>query len=424
MLPSRLAIAVAVMAFALVPHGFLWPISGGGVTRSLGFTFAIMTVRQSVLMYRGASWRDAALTGLWCALAIVSHLEMAWFAATSCALVFTAYGRSRTGVLLTLVAGAAAMALSAPWWGQVMAHHGPAPFLAAATTGSAGANPLAPLVPLIQFRPTAEPLFPVIAALGVLGAIACIATRHWFLPLWLVCCAVFDPRAFATVACVPLALLAGIAVQSVLVPWISTGFVSILGDPPAGSGADGSPRRRVPGWLLPVAGSFAVIYGLLGALLSTPTLLTGLTDAEREAMAWVAHSTAPSAQVAVVSGDEWESDRTSEWLPALTGRVSVATVQGHEWMSDRDFDAWITSYDSLQSCGNAQVNCLEEWSASNNAKFDYVYVPRLAPRTERVPDDPLECCAALRAALLRDPGFRTVYDGPGATVFQPRDAAP
>jgi hypothetical protein len=175
---------------------------------------------------------------------------------------------------------------------------------------------------------------------------------------------------------------------------------------------------------LPAAGSFAVVYGLLGALLSTPTLLTGMTDAERDAMAWIAHSTPASARVAVVSGDEWESDRTSEWLPALTGRMSVATVQGHEWMSDRDFGDWIRSYDSLQACGQEQANCLEEWSASANGSFDYVYVPRLAPRTERVPDNPLECCAALRAALLRDPGFRTVYDGPGATVFEPRDAAP
>src|SRR5215210_4279864 len=51
LLASRAAVAAAVVAFALVPRSFIWMLMGGGLTRSLGFLFALLTLRQLIRMY-------------------------------------------------------------------------------------------------------------------------------------------------------------------------------------------------------------------------------------------------------------------------------------------------------------------------------------------------------------------------------------
>jgi hypothetical protein len=116
-LRSRVSVAVATAAFALVPRSFLWMIMGGGVTRSLAFLFAILAVLVVLRMYTRRDWRAAAGAAVFSSLTMMSHLEMALFVASSAAVLFVAYGRDRFGVRATSVVGAATLALAAPWWG-------------------------------------------------------------------------------------------------------------------------------------------------------------------------------------------------------------------------------------------------------------------------------------------------------------------
>ena len=98
MLKSRVAVIAAVFVFAVVPRSFLWLIMGGGVTRSFGLLFALLTMHAAHAMYTRADRRYAALAALFAALAFLCHIEMAWFAAFSSGLFFLAYGRNRAGV--------------------------------------------------------------------------------------------------------------------------------------------------------------------------------------------------------------------------------------------------------------------------------------------------------------------------------------
>ncbi|MEX2247573.1 MAG: hypothetical protein WEC75_12915 [Dehalococcoidia bacterium] len=415
MLSTRVAVVVAVTAFALVPRSFIWMIMGGGITRSFGFVFAILTVQQALLLYTRGGRRHAALAACLGALTLLSHVEMAWFAAFSCGLLFAIHGRSRGGVISSAAVAAGVLVLAAPWWANVLAQHGIEPFVAAADTRSPEANPV---VLLIQFRMTAEPLFPLIATLAALGAFACMVNRQYVLPVWVAACALLDPRGFGTVASVPIALLAGIAVQDVLVPFLHHPARTALS---AGSDDLLVPRLRpgAPAWLLPSGGVIMACYALIGTLVAAPTLLTGLAPDERDAMAWVAASTPEAARVLVVSGEAWDGDRTSEWLPALAGRRSVATVQGREWLREPAFDAQIHAHRAVQECAQADAACLTNWARDTGRTFDFVYLPRLSPRTPPSAEGD-ECCPALRASLFADTAYRVVYDGPGATVFAKR----
>ena len=166
---SRVALVCAMFAFALTPHTFDWMIMGGGLTRSTGYLFALLALHQVHVLYTTRKMRYALGAGILGGCTLLSHIEIGWFFVCTSALFFAAYGRSRNGMAGTAVAASIALALTAPWWGMVTAHHGVSPFVAAVR--SASASQTSPLVRLIAFDVTAEPLFMLITASGVLGAI-------------------------------------------------------------------------------------------------------------------------------------------------------------------------------------------------------------------------------------------------------------
>ncbi len=412
MLDSRAAVVTAVFVFGLLPATMQWMIMGGGLTRSFGFLFAVLAIGQVQAMYTsGRLWRVPVVT-LLASLVVLSHIEMAWFTAFVSALMFVAYGRSRRGVLTSVVVAAGTLLLTSPWWGTVLQQHGTAPFVASLHSGLAWRDPI---YLLIRFDATAEPLFALVGALGLLGIFTCIARRQYLLPCWVLAAAMLDPRAFPASASMPLALLAAISVHDVLLPLASQRVP--LGLASRGTG-DIAARRGAPAWLAGGAIALGACYLVLSALINSPALLTGMKADERDAMRWAAANTAPESRFAVISADGWSVDRTSEWFPVLAGRKSVATVQGTEWLSNRGFAHQQADFFGLQKCANLAPACLDQWSATTNRPFDYVYITKIPPRLEKQSKD--ACCAALRAALTADPRYSMVYDNTAATIFQRR----
>lgn len=415
LLRARVATVAAVLVFALVPRSFLWLIMGGGVTRSFGLLFALLTMHSVHALYSRGQRHYAVTAAIFGSLALLSHIEMAWFAAFTCALFFLANGRSRAGIVSTLIVAAGVAALTSPWWVAMVARHGLTPFTAAFVAGSGSSA--SPLIVLIELRFTNELLFPIAMALGVLGAVACVAGRRYLLPGWLVAIALLDPRALGTDATVPLALLAGVAVADVLVPLVTrVPALSLAGTPDA---RPQTGERVASGVAVAVLGG-AVLFAFLTAMVSTPRQLTGLSADERAAMYWSAANTPPSSRFLIVSGDQWALDRTTEWFPVLGERQSVVTTQGYEWRTGDSFRARLKAYDDAQKCASKGVACIDQWARDTGIGFDYVYLPKLAPRIELIVDDEHECCAALRAALRGDSRYATVYDGPAATIFRRR----
>ena len=358
MLSSRTAAAFGVFCFAMIPRSFVWLLMGGGLTRGFGLAFAIFAIHSAYLLYTRRERRFAYCLALFGSLVLLTHIEMAWFAAFSCAILFASYGRHRTGVVASTLACFGVAVLTAPWWLTVVARHGIDPFISAfAARDASAANPL---IIFIQFRFTNELLFPASAALGLLGAVACVAARRYVLPIWLVAAALLDARALGTVAAVPLALLAGIAFADVVMPVVTRAGTRMPSLPVSNAGD--ARRSGAPG-ILPVA-TVAIIgcYLVLMALVSTPAQLTSMSADERAAMQWPANHTPASSRFLVVSGDQWASDRTSEWFPALTGRESAVTPQGYEWAAGGAFSRRLADYRALQKCSERDAACITRWS--------------------------------------------------------------
>ncbi len=403
-LKSRIAILSAVLIFAMLGPTFMWMVMGGGLTRSFGFAFAIATIWQAHEMYeRRTVWR-APLVAVLAACAIASHLEMGWLAAFSCALFFVAEGRHRQGIISTFAVIILVPVLTAPWWATVIAEHGVEPFRAALDSGS---NPFVGPLLLLQYDIAVEPLFAMVGALGLLGIVTSLSRRQYVLPVWVLAVALLDPRAFPTSSSVALALLAAIGLNDALLFLAS----HVAGPNSVRANAASSSPLVLAG----AVGFVVVCYVILSAFLVTPKLLTGLTPDERAAMSWVAENTPEGSSLAIITQDGWAVDRTSEWLPVLTGRESVATVQGSEWIKGR-YHASQADYDSLQDCALENGDCLLAWSRLTGRDFEYVYIASIAPRVP--PEADAICCTSLWLALKTDPRFVSVYEGPGATIYR------
>ncbi|MES2524229.1 MAG: glycosyltransferase family 39 protein [Gemmatimonadota bacterium] len=416
LLPSRRALAAAVIAFAVIPRGFVWLLMGGGLTRSFGYLFALLTLHQLWRLYTGPSLRPVPLAALFAALTVLSHLGTAPFVAFSAVLFLLVRGRHWQAVIGSALAGAGALVLTAPWWASVMARHGVAPFLAAQATGGSSISSLPDGMPdslpdtgerllgaLEHFARdnTGEGWFPFFFALAVLGTIWCIRKRTLLLPAWWVAILVLDVRAGFTYATAPVAMLAGISAAHMFWPLLASRT-------PSG-------RSRVPRWSAAASFTALLLLAIVGAASrrhdfdGETRVLRALSPEHRLAMRWIADNTSPTSQVLVLSDGPWQLDKFSEWLPVIAARPSVATVQGSEWLPAGSFDSFIERQRRVNDCARGDTSCLDALRAEPTLRFTHVYAP-VGPRDA--------CCGPLVDALRQDPRFALVFENTAAQVYE------
>ncbi|MBW3629617.1 MAG: hypothetical protein KY464_09985 [Gemmatimonadetes bacterium] len=448
-LSSRSVVVAAVFAFSLLPTTFTWPIMGGGLTRSVGFLFAILALQQSYLLYTRRSWRYVPLATLFCGLTVLSHLGTVPFLAFSIAFFFVARGRHWHGLVSSIVVALGTLAVSAPWWATILGRHGVDPFLAAKASGGSAFSTYASIRSFVvgllnlMMGSTYEPMFPVLLTLTLVGVFIALAGGRYLLPAWWAVIVLTEHRAGAQLSSLPIAMLAGIGAVEALIPAVARARTN-RGDMKAGATLQGGrkwwllPSYRVPGGLPVLVLAFLVAYASLAALAPLkkgPSALVGagralesLAPEDRAAMRWVARKTSPASRFLVITGSGWEpkivwawgarsgwaDDRVSEWFPVLAERTSVATVQGSEWFPGDAFAKSIHSYEAVQRCANWTSECLDEWSAEAGRTFTHVYVPKSLVAHK---DPDFQCCQTLWASLEEDPRYQRVYDGPAAAIY-------
>lgn len=407
-LRSRPQVVLATLVFALLPWSFFQGIKGGGLTRAPALLLVLLLLGQVYLLYTRGGKRAILLAILLAALTILSHPEVAVFAAYSAGLFWLFYGRHRRGLYTSLLVLGGVIALTAPWWLTVLLRYGPPPVLAAfQTRGTPWYEWVGRLVSFLSFDFTGELYSGLLAILGLLGFLKALARREFFFPIWLVVAFVLIPHMGEMYAMVPLAVLAGLALDQVVLPAVSR------------SGAEARSQtvgleERLDGILPKLTLTLVVLHGLMSGLsVAQPSPVVGRTllPAERAAMVWVQENTAADSTFLVVTDEDWWKDAVSEWFPALSQRVSQATPQGYEWVPGHAFERRVEQYMMLQSCADQDVNCLEHWAAETGLPFSHVYI---AP----------DCCRLLSRSLEESPGYVQVYARAGATIFVRRPLSP
>lgn len=386
----------ATAAWYLVPDASGWLVMGGGLPRSLGLLWAVLAIQSAHRMYSSGSVESALATAVLSALALVSHLEMAWFAAWAIALMAAFKARSLRLVLLSILVVIAALSLSAPWWGTVVARHGTPVFLGT-LSGSNTEWPLTHSLVMLMRGGMHSELVPVLCIVGIAGFILCFHRRQYWLPAWLLLVFATAKRGPSTTATVPVALLAGYAFATWIAPEL---------------------RRMRPPVRTTLLAS-ALLLALIDNMLVNVPVLASLDTGEREVMGSLATVIGPSARVLVLPTDGWEADRSSEWFPALSGLVSVSTVQGSEWLPDGEFTKRIDAHDRLLHCVyTADLDCLESWISETESEIEYVYVPQhVAVEPHPYVDAGTPPCRGIEVAMRRDPKYTLLIDGSSVHLY-------
>jgi hypothetical protein len=415
LLQSQIAVIAAVVAFALIPRSFVWLLMGGGVTRGLGFVFALLALHEVHRLYTERERRFLVTAALLSAGTVLTHIETGWFLAFSTALFWVAYGRTRESFTHSLSLAGVTGALALPWLLAVVARHGLDPMMHAYASGgnvftSADLARTATRA-LAQITATSEPFFPILGALGLFGVLPALRAKHYVLPVWWVAIILLELRAYQTFTGVPVALLAGLAVAHIVLPLSRQVWERPLAAPSRGFDTLANPWRSVSrGTAVVTVG--LLLYATVGALLRGPSIpsethvLTSLTQDQRTALRWIDENTPPWSSFLVVPHGPWGLNKESEWFPVLAGRRSVATVQGLEWSPD--YESAIEAYDAAWDCGYKTVDCLQRWPLVSGHSFTHIYITTTGEH---------QCCSTLIESLRRSANYFVIYDGPGGTVF-------
>ncbi len=396
LLQDRRATFASTLVFAVLPWVVSWQAAGGGLTRSLGCLFAFLLLISLLRFYRHGARTDIAFASVAGAMTLLSHPDWAEIAVGASALLLVCYGRTREGVIGTVLAGLAAVALASIWWIPVVLRHSLTPFLATLTNSAEVWAPGSALPALLRPAWGGESL-PVFSLFAIAGI--AIAFRHgmYFLPLWLVAAFGLVVRGHPQSTAAPIALLAGPALAGL---WA-------LG----GSRPEASRARRRGQVALHAALAGVVTLGVTLNLLATATRGFGaeFSPDHRSALEWARVDTPEDAEFLLFRGNTWEA--SLEWFPVLSGRRSLTTATGYEWVPG-EFSRRVRANAELGRCAEGGLDCLEAWF-SRWGRPRYLFVYKRSP----APPDSERCCATF-ADRLRTGPYPVDFENNDVVIFR------
>jgi len=351
---------------------------------------------------------------LFTSLAILSHPEAALHTVAGALLFFLFFDFSRQGLLKSALTGVFTLLLTSPWWGFVLANHGLGPFLAA---GSTGGYRLDLWLSFLQLNLADEIALTFVGCLAILGIFAQLARREYFLPAWVLLVILAEPRSAIVHLAPVLALLAGLALDQLILPRLRE-----LERDPAQSAAPGSSlsleslfEGRVSKYLF----LYLLVYSLAAAYSVAFTEVRALTLSvgDQQAFAWIKANLPPGERFALITADQPLADPASEWFPALTAQLSAATVQGYEWVPGRDFDTILHQSYALQLCATQDAACVFDWQAKTGASFDLLYLDKQRIREKQGTSAEQ---VFLQKSLLATGKFDLLYETPAVLILRAR----
>jgi hypothetical protein len=410
---SEIQAVLPTFAFALLPRTFDWAIMGGGITRSFGLLFALLTMVFAFRFYAYQERRATWLCILFGTLVVLTHPEATIHTAITALIFFLWKDRTRRGLMLSFGIAAAILVLSAPWWGTVLSRHGLGPFLASLNAARQNSfNQLVGLVVFFRFLFADEPYLTILSSIGAIGFFASLNRKQGLAPVWLFAIHFIEPRGGTLYMMIPLSLLVGFGLDAVILPGLNT--VEAQSRHPAKENDPVNINGR--DLILPLgkaARTFLIllfIYSTFSAYSIGSGIYENFTlkQADLAAFEWIKQNTPTDSEFLLLTGQLPLRDAWSEWFPVLAERRSQATVFGYEWINDGKFGRRIEAYNALQACSYDDANCLDAWDRESIYPFSYVYIyNRTDPR--RFP---------LTIHLQRKDNFRLIFQNDQTMLFQ------
>lgn len=409
-MPSKTQATLATFAFAMLPRTFDWLIMGGGITRSFGLLFALLTITFAFRLYATHDRRAIWLCILFGTLVLLTHPEATVHTAITAFVFYIWKDRSLKGLIISLAIITAILALSAPWWGIVISRHGLDPFLASLNAARQNSfNQLVGLVIFFRFLFADEPYLAILSSVGVVGFFASLNGKRGMLPSWLFALHFIEPRGGTLYMMIPLALLVGVGLDAIILPGLNT-IESQNGQVTKKTGTAATLGSAFNFSFGKAARLFLIILFIYTSFSAYSVGLRiyqdfTLKQADLEAFEWAKYNTPSESEFLLITGQEPLRDAWSEWFPVLTGRKSQATVFGYEWVNDGNFGNRVDNYQSLQKCAKEGANCLNAWKLENGSAPIFLYL-----RGTNM--------GALRASIREENGYILKYESGNTSIYR------
>ncbi|RLD09102.1 MAG: hypothetical protein DRI65_00345 [Chloroflexota bacterium] len=358
--------ALATYIFATLPRTFEWFVMGGGITRSLGFIFALLALAfytKATRDHRGGI--DFFLAALCSSLTALSHPVALIFLAFSIAIITIYFWSAK--ITYPLILGVLVVLFTSPWWVTVLINNGLDPFIGASNTGHMNWFDVGYLITQ-NFDFENRFFLRLISFLAIMGLFSKQKRKAFFLGVLVGVGYLFVPRGGVDLLTTYLALLGTLGFATIVEAW----------------GKDYKGNENIENEIYRfdrksrILLLYLIIYSFIGAY--SYKYVDGkvdlhLSEGEYQAMIWIRENSAKTETVVHLppnsSYQDWWNDYFGEWLPGLTERHSIATVQGHEWLPG-EFNHKIEQYGSLRNCSVQGVDCVEEWIKTFGNEFDYL----------------------------------------------------
>ncbi len=395
-LKSHFKAGLAALFYALLPGSIAWLIMGGGITRSFGQLFLILTTACVYLLFTTRQPKYIPVSILCSTLVCLSHPEAAIHTLAIVVILWLLYGRNKAGIFSALYVAAGTLLLTSPWWLIILSRFGLTPYLSASQTGLSQAVIL--LAPFVSF--SQETFLPILATLAILGIAVSIARKDYLLPIVYIAPFLVEARDATNVYIITLALLAALAFSDMVLPTLSKM-----------AAAGGATEYALP--LQSHAEQLLLAYLLLCLILGMQVadgqyLARQISTDLQTAFEWIKANTPPESRFVVLAGKTTQlNDFANEWFPLLAERRSVTTVQGLEWLGRGIFAQHEAIVSRLQACQTSAsiAECIEQNSNYPDFQYDYILLTADATQPEL-------------GGLDIAKGYKTIYSSKTVLIIQ------
>lgn len=399
-LENELSAAFATIAIALLPEGFQWRIMGGGLTRSLGFLFGLLTLNSAYHLLKETTWKQITMTGILGAATVLSHPEATFHFALGVLLIMIFFARKRNTFFAMGWSGLITVLITSVWWLPVLEAHSIS--LIFSLLRASSWTPWYVLLWGLIYH-----LDPLIWAFTLLGLIANQKYKIAYLLTFFGSMFLILPRSAPQFAILIVALFFGIGLELVY----KRILLNIAWENNEISKNPFYPSKKAAGLII----IFAFIFIPNWVYTITSPIFNSLSQPERDAMEWIKNNTIPHSRFLIIDGEDFIFSSNAEWFPALTGRVNAVAVQGYEWLENVNFRQEINIDTALQTCGAQNQDCITAWSNQFNIAYSYIYIVK-GSDSSTVPMT--YCCFDLKVSLDSAKEFELIYENNAVAIYK------
>ena len=367
-LKSYLLASISVLGFALHPTFFVWVIMGGGITRSLGLLFSLISLIFYYQLFTQRKWHFILFSSISASLLTLSHPEWALQTFGIIFLIWLLNKPDLNSLILGLSTILLIIIFISPWWIVILKYHGINPIFYAFNSGFRN---FVNILPLLMLTFSEYMYFPIFSALALLGFLYNIIKRSYLLPLSMILPFFIDPRIAPQIIIIPLCMLFSIGIINIilLLPiWIKNNIYiefNHKNNETLNLIWNNNYSKIILGYIL----TYLLLVSFAKSIIVSKNYLPNTV---RESFNWIMNNIPSKSKFYLITGDFGFEGNIREWFPALSNSYSVNTPQGTEWLNN--FYDRLSSSDPFEICNNQNNLCLYNITEQLIKNCDYIYL--------------------------------------------------